>query len=77
MATNGTESAPNTAFSFSSRLISTSPICACPVCTARLISGALNNAPPGCTVMASLPPVALAMSAANWFRFCVCGLPAG
>ena len=71
VARNGTTSMPNTGSSFSWSEISTSPICAWPVATARLISGALNSEALPCTVIASLPPVAASTSLANWMRFSV------
>jgi hypothetical protein len=59
---------------FDSRI---SPIWAWPPCTARLISGALKSDALACTVILSLPAVALSTSAANWVRFSVWKLPAG
>jgi hypothetical protein len=70
-------STPNSGSSFSWFEISTSPICACPVCTARLISGALNREAAGWSVICSLPPVACSTSLAKAARFSVCGLLAG
>jgi len=54
-----------------------SPICAWPDCTARLISLALNSEPLGCTVILSLPPVAASTSLANCWMFSVWKLLAG
>ncbi len=54
-----------------------SPICACPPCTARLISGALKSEAAEWTVILSLPPVAFSMSAANSAMFSVWKLVAG
>src|SRR3546814_8674732 len=68
VARHGTPSAPNTGISFSTLTISTSPSCTWPVCTARLISGALNSEAPGCTVMSSLPPDSFFTSSANCIR---------
>src|SRR5512147_2414618 len=65
------------AFSLASTETRISPIGTCPVCTARLISGCLIIEPLLCTVIESLPPVALATSAANWTTFLVWKLPSG
>jgi hypothetical protein len=54
-----------------------SPICAWPPWTARLISGALKSDAAECTVILSLPPVALSTSAANCAMFSVWKLVAG
>src|SRR5260221_3063078 len=54
-----------------------SPICAWPPCTARLISGALKSEAFECTVIWSLPAVALSTSAANWLMFSVWKLAVG
>ena len=54
-----------------------SPICACPDCTARLISLALNSEPLAWTVILSLPPVASSTSLANCWMFSVWKLLAG
>src|SRR5581483_10165723 len=51
--------------------MSSSPIGTCPVWTARLISGILIREPFECTVIVSLPPVALATSSANCTTFLV------
>src|SRR5262245_35932728 len=63
--------------SFSCNESRTSPICACPVCTARLISGALNREAPAWTVICNLLSVAAATSFANSVRFSLCGLSGG
>jgi hypothetical protein len=68
---------PNIGSSFSCSEIRTSPACACPVATARLISGALNSEAAACTVICSLPPVASPTSLANAIKFTECGLSAG
>src|SRR5476651_1228985 len=54
-----------------------SPICAWPPCTARLISFALKSDALECTVILSLPAVALSTSAANWLMFSVWKLAVG
>src|SRR5258708_31213864 len=54
-----------------------SPTCACPPCTARLISGALKSDAAECTVILSLPALALSTSAANCITFSVWKLVAG
>ncbi len=54
-----------------------SPICAWPACTARLISLALNSEPLAWTVILSLPPVASLTSLANCWMFSVWKLLAG
>ena len=54
-----------------------SPICAWPDCTARLISLALNSEPLAWTVILSLPPVASSTSLANCWMFSVWKLLAG
>ena len=59
VARNGIESMPKTAFSFWWALSRRSPIGACPVCTARLISLPLKSEPPAWTVMVISPPVAV------------------
>ena len=74
---NGRASTPNSCHSFWKLAIKISPAWACPPCTARLISGALNRAPLACTVILSLPPVALSMSLAKSFRLTVWKLVAG
>ena len=70
-------STPYSGSSFSKLTRRISPACACPPCTARLISGALNNDAFGCTWILSLPPVALSTSAANCVMFSVWKLFAG
>ena len=62
-------SAPKICHSFWKFTSRISPICACPPCTARLISGALNKDALACTVILSLPPEALSTSSANCCRF--------
>ena len=57
VARNGTESKPNTAFSLACADISRSPIGACPVCTARLMSLPLNSEPLPWTTISTAPPV--------------------
>jgi hypothetical protein len=54
-----------------------SPICACPPCTARLISGALKSEAFECTVIFNFPPVAFSTSEANCMMFSVWKLVAG
>src|ERR1043165_6733306 len=54
-----------------------SPICACPPCTARLISFALKSDALECTVILGLPLVSLSTSAANCAMFSVWKLAAG
>src|SRR6266567_3738715 len=54
-----------------------SPICACSVCTARLISLALNSDALEWTVILTLPAVALSTSAPNCMMFSVWKLVAG
>src|SRR5258706_22155 len=54
-----------------------SPICACPPCTARLISGALKSGALECTVICDFPPVAFSTYEANCMMFSVWKLAAG
>jgi hypothetical protein len=70
-------STPNTCHSFWKLASSTSPACAWPPCTARLISGALKSEAPGCTVILSLPPVAFSTSLAKLARLTEWKLVAG
>jgi len=77
VATNGTESAPNTGFSFSSRLIST-----CADLRLAGLHGALDlrrleQRAAGVHGDGQLAAGGLGDIAANWLRFWVCGLPAG
>ena len=71
VARNGTESMPKIGFSFSCADSSRSPIGACPVWTARLISLPLNSEPPPWTTISSLPPVAMPTASANSLPFWV------
>ena len=68
---------PNIGSSFSKLTSRISPACAWLPCTARLISFALNSDALACTVILSLPPVALSTSATNWVMFSVWKLDAG
>ena len=77
VARKGMTSAPKIGSSFSWIDSSTSPICAWPVITARLISGALNSEAPGWTVMTSSPLVASVTSLAKAARLTLWGLSAG
>src|SRR5262249_46637918 len=70
-------STPKTGSSLEYAEIRISPICACSVCTARLISLALNSDAFECTVILSFPPVALSTSATNWAMFSVWKLVGG
>ncbi len=64
-------SVPKTCHSFWKLTSRISPSCAWPPCTARLISGALNSEAFECTVILSLPPVAVSTSLANCAMFSV------
>jgi hypothetical protein len=76
-ARKGTESMPYNGFSLACAEISRSPIGACPVCTARLMSLPLNSEPPGCSAISILPPVAVLTQAAKSLAFSEWKLVAG
>ena len=67
----GTESKPNTAFSFWCAESRRSPMGAWPVWTARLISLPLNSEPPPWTTISSAPPVATPTASAKALPFWV------